>query len=231
MPSNLAKCTQYNPNKGPQETFPITSHITYPYLSLSWEPTGWFGCAASCVGQAGRDGRDGRDGLAVLRRAWDRLVGTVRDGRDGLAVLRRAWDRLVGMVGIVLLCSIMCGTGWSGRSGWCGYGCARGNLAKLESDPTVPISTARFRFCHSDFDNTPCKLATIRVLFHHLQVPKLCFFAPMSFGFWETPWFLWKFYRKSSRLTFFFASVISGWETVSSTRDVWTYQKILSVDM
>jgi hypothetical protein len=26
----------------------------------------------------------------------------------------------------------------------------------------------------------------------------------MSFGFWETPWFLWKFYRKSSRLTFFF---------------------------
>ena len=22
MPSNLAKCTQYNPNKGPQETFP-----------------------------------------------------------------------------------------------------------------------------------------------------------------------------------------------------------------
>ena len=89
------------------------------------------------MGQAGRDGRDGRDGLAVLRRAWDRLVG---------------------MVGIVLLCSIMCGTGWSGRSGWsgwCGYGCARGNLPKLESDPTIPISTTRFRFYHSDFDNTP----------------------------------------------------------------------------
>ena len=37
---NLAKCTQYNPNKGPQETFPITSHyfqtsFTYPYLSPS----------------------------------------------------------------------------------------------------------------------------------------------------------------------------------------------------
>ena len=86
------------------------------------------------MGQAGRDGRDGRDVLAVLRRAWDRLVG---------------------MVGMVLLCSIMCGTGWSGRSGWCGYGCARGNLPKLESDPTIPISTTRFRFYHSDFDNTP----------------------------------------------------------------------------
>ena len=40
MPSNLAKCTQYNPNQVPQETFPITSHyfqtsFTYPYLSPS----------------------------------------------------------------------------------------------------------------------------------------------------------------------------------------------------
>ena len=40
MPSNLTKCTEYNPNKGPQETFPITSHyfqtsFTYPYLSPS----------------------------------------------------------------------------------------------------------------------------------------------------------------------------------------------------
>ena len=39
-----------------------------------------------------------------------------RDGWDGLVVLRRAWDRLVGMVGMVLLCPIMCGTGWFGRS-------------------------------------------------------------------------------------------------------------------
>ena len=31
-------------------------------------------------------------------------------------MLRRAWDRLVGMVGMVLLCPIMCGTGWLGRS-------------------------------------------------------------------------------------------------------------------
>ena len=40
MPSNLAKCTQYNPNQVPQETFPITSHyfqtsFTNPYLSPS----------------------------------------------------------------------------------------------------------------------------------------------------------------------------------------------------
>ena len=49
----------------------------------------------------GQAGRDGRDGLAVLRRAWDRLVGTV--GMVGMVRirLRRAWDRLVGMVGMV----------------------------------------------------------------------------------------------------------------------------------
>ena len=75
---------------------------------------GWFGCAASCVGQAGRDGRDG---FVVPHHVWYRLVGTV---------------------------------GWSG---WCGYGCARGNLPKLESDPTIPTSTTRFRFYHSDLDN------------------------------------------------------------------------------
>ena len=46
-------------------------------------------------------------------------------------------------------------SGWSGWSGWCRYGCARGNLPKLESDPTIPISTTRFRFYHSDFDSTP----------------------------------------------------------------------------
>ena len=64
----------------------------HPYQKLCRPKMPWFGCAASCVGQAGRDGRDGRDVLAVLRRAWDRLVG---------------------MVGMVLLCSIMCGT-WMG---------------------------------------------------------------------------------------------------------------------
>ena len=74
---------------------------------------GWFGCAASCVGQAGRHGRDG---FVVPHHVWYRLVGTV---------------------------------GWSR---WCGYGCARGNLPKLESDPTIPISTTRFRFYHSDLD-------------------------------------------------------------------------------
>ena len=56
------------------------------------------------MGQAGRDGRDGRDVLAVLRRAWDRLVGwsgwfccapscvvqAGRDGRDGADTAARA---------------------------------------------------------------------------------------------------------------------------------------------
>ena len=72
----------------------------------------------------------------MLRRAWDRLVGTVGMVGMDLAVLRPAcardrligtvgmvgmfgcaapcaWDRLIGTVGMVLLCSIMCGT-WMG---------------------------------------------------------------------------------------------------------------------
>ena len=46
-------------------------------------------------------------GLAVLRRAWDRLIGTVgMVGMFGCAA-PCAWDRLIGTVGMVLLCSII----------------------------------------------------------------------------------------------------------------------------
>ena len=41
----------------------------HPYQKLCRPTVPWFGCAASCVGQAGRDGRDGRDGEDTAARA------------------------------------------------------------------------------------------------------------------------------------------------------------------
>ena len=83
----------------------------HPYQKLCRPTVPWFGCAASCVGQAGRDGRDGRDGfgcaapcMCVGQADWDGRDGrdvwlccalcvgqADRDGRDGFAVLHHVW--------------------------------------------------------------------------------------------------------------------------------------------
>ena len=116
--------------------------LTYPYLSPSWEPTGWFGCAASSVKQAGRDGRDGRDGFGCAPACVVQAGRDGQDGRDGFAVLQHVWYRLVGTVGTV------------GMVGMVRILLRAQKFRFYHSDSTIPISTTRFRFYHSDFDNT-----------------------------------------------------------------------------
>ena len=60
----------------------------HPYQKLCRPKMPWFGCAASCMGQADRDGRDGRDVWLCCALC----VGQAdRDGRDGFAVLHHVW--------------------------------------------------------------------------------------------------------------------------------------------
>ena len=90
------------------------------------------------------------------------------ESESNLPNQHRRMSGMVGMVGMVLPCCSMCGTGWSGRSGW--FGCAAscvgpgwsgwsgwsGWQVRIRLRAWNPSTTrlTRFRFYHSDFDNT-----------------------------------------------------------------------------